>query len=69
MTTPLDVSQLSEEQLVAELKTLAKGHRNETSLKQAVAERLPGICISAVYSGPMYMGMALSRYHRGTLSF
>jgi hypothetical protein len=69
MTTALNVSQLSKAELLAELKTLSNQHRNETSLKQAVAERLPGICISVAYCGPMFMGMAMSHYHTGPLSF
>lgn len=69
MTTALDVSKLSKDELVAELKSLGNQHRDPDSLKRAVAARLPGICITSIYNGPMFMGMAMSHHHEGTLSF
>lgn len=68
-----DVSRLTKEELIELLKELGEQNNNKEDFEKAVKETLP--CVSAIitYSicGPMkmYMGMAMSHYHPGTIQF
>lgn len=66
-------SKLSKEELITELKKIANENNNIEDFRKAVEKTLPGIAAIITYSqsGPMkmYMGMAMSHWHPGTIQF
>lgn len=67
--TPLRVVDLSLAQLKTEFTTLATQARDSVHFSEMVEKRLPGTTATVTYCGPMFMGMAMSHYHGGSLSF
>lgn len=71
MTT--NVSSLSKEEIVSKLKEIANNHTTKESFSEEVKVKLPGICATITYhvygSMKMWMGMAMSHYHKGTIQF
>jgi hypothetical protein len=65
----LKPSAMSKDELISELRNIARGCRNDVDFQERVKKELPGIAATVIYDGPMYMGMAMSFHHPGSISF
>lgn len=67
----IDMSKLTRSELIQGLKNLAHKHKSVSTFKDAAHVEFPGVAVTIAYhpSGRMFMGMAMSHYHPGTISF
>ena len=65
----MDASELSKEQLICELRKLAAKCSSNEQFRDMLSEEIHGVCATVVYCGRMYMGMAMSHFHNGSISF
>ena len=65
----LDLLSLSAAELKEKLRAIARQCRTEADFKARVAEAAPGLAVTCLYCGPMFVGMAMSHCHEGIINF
>lgn len=67
----MDTSKMTRNELIAKLRMVANRCSNKEQFSKEIAKVLPGVAVTIIYdpNGQMFMGMAMSHYHNGVLSF
>lgn len=63
------VRHLTKEELSEKLKNIARKCSSSEEVQRMVNVELPGIVVTVSYHQTMFMGMAMSHYHKGCISF
>ena len=67
----MNESELTRDELASKLRSIANACRSKEEFEREAKKAFPAVATAVAYhpSGRMHMGMAMSHYHEGTISF